>query len=53
MNGNHEGHRATLCKSAVGSCDCGVATAFKESGFCSKHKDADPDKFECSEFELH
>lgn len=52
-NGNHEGHRATLTKEASGSCDCGVTNAFRESGFCSDHKDHNPDLFECSDFLLY
>eukprot|EP00756_Hemistasia_phaeocysticola_P033170 Hpha_TRINITY_DN16451_c2_g3::TRINITY_DN16451_c2_g3_i2::g.163152::m.163152 len=36
--GNHEGHAYRLVRTAEGMCDCGDASSWKPSGFCSKHK---------------
>ncbi|GAM20420.1 hypothetical protein SAMD00019534_035950 [Acytostelium subglobosum LB1] len=37
--GDHKGHDYALQSVGGGFCDCGDPTAFKTSGFCSKHKE--------------
>lgn len=37
LNGNHQGHKASIRYSSNASCDCGDPMLWKESGFCSYH----------------
>eukprot|EP00755_Sulcionema_specki_P012470 Sspe_Gene.51499::Locus_28584_Transcript_1_1_Confidence_1.000_Length_860::g.51499::m.51499 len=37
-NGDHQGHEWRMTRSEGGMCDCGDDTAWKASGFCSRHK---------------
>ncbi|KYQ90036.1 hypothetical protein DLAC_08620 [Tieghemostelium lacteum] len=41
--GDHEGHEYSLQSVGGGFCDCGDPTAFKPSGFCSRHKEQKTD----------
>ncbi|KAJ0933105.1 putative carboxypeptidase U chromatin regulator PHD family [Helianthus annuus] len=40
-NGNHKDHDYSIIYTGGGCCDCGDVTAWKRSGFCSKHKGAE------------
>ncbi|KAI3801291.1 hypothetical protein L1987_29395 [Smallanthus sonchifolius] len=40
-NGNHKDHDYSIIYTGGGCCDCGDVTAWKHSGFCSKHKGAE------------
>lgn len=40
-NGNHEDHDYSMIYTGGGCCDCGDATAWRQEGFCSKHKGAE------------
>ncbi|KAI7750001.1 hypothetical protein M8C21_021219 [Ambrosia artemisiifolia] len=40
-NGNHKDHDYSVIYTGGGCCDCGDETAWKRSGFCSKHKGAE------------
>ncbi|KAI3787070.1 hypothetical protein L1987_41256 [Smallanthus sonchifolius] len=40
-NGNHKDHDYSVIQTSGGCCDCGDVTAWKRSGFCSKHKGAE------------
>ncbi|XP_024387527.1 E3 ubiquitin-protein ligase PRT6 isoform X2 [Physcomitrium patens] len=37
QNGNHASHDYSMIRTSGGCCDCGDVTAWKQSGFCSKH----------------
>ena len=37
QNGNHATHDYSMIRTGGGCCDCGDITAWKESGFCSRH----------------
>ncbi|XP_023771470.2 E3 ubiquitin-protein ligase PRT6 [Lactuca sativa] len=41
QNGNHKDHDYSIIYTGGGCCDCGDVTAWKRSGFCSKHKGAE------------
>ncbi|KAJ9548058.1 hypothetical protein OSB04_020601 [Centaurea solstitialis] len=41
QNGNHSDHDYSIIYTGGGCCDCGDVTAWKRSGFCSKHKGAE------------
>lgn len=41
QNGNHKDHDYSIIYTGGGCCDCGDITAWKRSGFCSKHKGAE------------
>lgn len=49
LNGNHQGHDYHLFVNSQGNCDCGDATYWKRTGFCSKHHGVDqnshPEKY--------
>ncbi|KAJ0244065.1 hypothetical protein HA466_0200230 [Hirschfeldia incana] len=38
QNGNHSSHDYSIIYTGGGCCDCGDETAWKQEGFCSKHK---------------
>ncbi|XP_009596027.1 E3 ubiquitin-protein ligase PRT6 isoform X1 [Nicotiana tomentosiformis] len=38
QNGNHKDHDYSIIYTGGGCCDCGDVSAWKRSGFCSKHK---------------
>ncbi|PPR85992.1 hypothetical protein GOBAR_AA34699 [Gossypium barbadense] len=38
QNGNHKDHDYTIIYTGGGCCDCGDETAWKQEGFCTKHK---------------
>ncbi|GMJ12122.1 proteolysis 6, Greening after Extended Darkness 1 [Hibiscus trionum] len=38
QNGNHKDHDYSTIYTGGGCCDCGDETAWKQEGFCSKHK---------------
>ncbi|KAE8702483.1 E3 ubiquitin-protein ligase PRT6 [Hibiscus syriacus] len=38
QNGNHKDHDYLIIYTGGGCCDCGDETAWKQEGFCSKHK---------------
>ncbi|KAI3694485.1 hypothetical protein L1987_77450 [Smallanthus sonchifolius] len=40
-NGNHKDHDYSVIQTSGGCCDFGDVTAWKRSGFCSKHKGAE------------
>lgn len=49
QGGNHEGHQYFMYRSTCGGCcDCGDASAWSPSGFCSKHKGAAGDLCEAA-----
>jgi hypothetical protein len=37
QNGNHATHDYSMIRTGGGCCDCGDITAWKQSGFCSRH----------------
>ncbi|XP_021666757.2 E3 ubiquitin-protein ligase PRT6 isoform X2 [Hevea brasiliensis] len=41
QNGNHKDHDYSIIYTGQGCCDCGDVTAWKQEGFCSKHKGAE------------
>ncbi|XP_071688306.1 E3 ubiquitin-protein ligase PRT6-like [Rutidosis leptorrhynchoides] len=41
QNGNHKDHDYSIIYTGGGCCDCGDVTAWKRTGFCSKHKGAE------------
>lgn len=41
QNGNHKDHDYSIIYTGGGCCDCGDVTAWKQEGFCSKHKGAE------------
>ncbi|KAI3950096.1 hypothetical protein MKW98_008541 [Papaver atlanticum] len=53
QNGNHKDHDYSLMYTGGGCCDCGDETAWKQNGFCSKHKGAEqiqplPEEIACT-----
>ncbi|KAI3926419.1 hypothetical protein MKX01_032607 [Papaver californicum] len=53
QNGDHKDHDYSLMYTGGGCCDCGDETAWKQNGFCSKHKGAEqiqplPDEIACT-----
>ncbi|RZC44495.1 hypothetical protein C5167_037446 [Papaver somniferum] len=53
QNGNHKDHDYSLMYTGGGFCDCGDETAWKQNGFCSKHKGAEqiqplPEEIACT-----
>lgn len=41
QNGNHKDHDYFIMYTGGGCCDCGDVTAWKRTGFCSKHRGAE------------